>query len=65
MIIVLNDYFQIEDTYAYNLTRVKSAFQYGTITLDDFQEFNDEVIEDLADYIIEKLKEESNSDGER
>ena len=50
---ILNDYFDIpSDTYAYNLTRVKTAFDVGTMSLDDFEEFNEETTRDLAEYII-------------
>ena len=50
---ILNEYFNIpNDTYAYNLTRVKSAFDIGTMTLDDFEEFKEETTRDLAEYII-------------
>ena len=48
----LAEYFNIGDSYAYNLTRVKSAFACGTIGLDDFEEFNDETVEDIVSYLI-------------
>lgn len=50
------EYFQINtDTYAYHLTRVKEAFSVGTMTLDDFQEFDEDTVNDLVDYIFEEL----------
>lgn len=50
---VLDKYFDIgNDTYAYNLTRVKTAFDVGTMTLDDFEEFDDETTTDIADYLV-------------
>lgn len=49
----LAEYFNIGDSYAYNLTRVKSAFACGTVGLDDFEEFDDETVEDIASYIID------------
>ena len=50
---ILNQYFDVpNDTYAYNLTRVKSAFDIGTMTMEDFEEFNEETTRDLAEYII-------------
>ena len=53
---ILNEYFDIHnDTYAYNLTRVKTAFDIGTMSLDDFEEFNEETTMDLAEYIIKCL----------
>lgn len=48
----LAEYFNIGDSYAYNLTRVKSAFACGTVGLDDFEEFNDETVEDIVSYLI-------------
>ncbi len=57
---ILMNYFDINgDTYAYNLTRVKSAFEVGTITLDDFQEFTEETIDDMVAYIKEALSKEN------
>lgn len=49
---LLTEYFNIGDSYAYNLTRVKSAFSCGTVGLDDFEEFDDETVADVADYLI-------------
>lgn len=50
---VLDKYFDIgNDTYAYNLTRVKTAFDVGTMTLDDFEEFDGETTTDIADYLV-------------
>ena len=49
---LLSKYFNIGDSYAYNLTRVKSAFSCGTVGLDDFEEFDDETVADVADYLI-------------
>ncbi len=58
LIEVLLDYFDIgKDCYTYNLTRVKEAFQVGTMTFDDFVELDEENITDLADYIIKKTEE--------
>lgn len=49
---VLMNYFDIpSDTYSYNLTRDKSAFSVGTMSLDDFEEFNEETIDDIVKYI--------------
>lgn len=50
---LLSKYFNIGDSYAYNLTRVKSAFACGTVGLDDFEEFDDETVEDIASYLID------------
>lgn len=49
---LLMEYFRIGvDCYAYNLTRDKSAFECGTIKVDDFDEFDEEVINDIIDFI--------------
>lgn len=49
---LLIDYFDVNnDTYAYNLTRDKKAFGVGTMTFDDFEEFSEETIDDIVDYI--------------
>lgn len=53
LIKLLMEYFSIGDSYAYNLTRVKSAFGYGTIDLEDFEEFDEDTVNDLADYLIQ------------
>lgn len=53
---VLMNYFDItSDTYAYNLTRDKEAFSVGTMTFDDFEEFNEETIDDIVKYIKENI----------
>lgn len=53
---VLMTYFDINnDTYTYNLTRDKSAFSVGTTSLDDFEEFTEEIIDDIVDHIKRKL----------
>ena len=49
---VLMDYFDVNNnTYAYNLTRDKKAFGVGTMTFDDFEEFSEETIDDIVEYI--------------
>lgn len=55
----LYDFFDFnskDGTYVYNLTRVKEAFGLGTMTLDDFEEIDDEFIYDLADFIINNIE---------
>ena len=49
---ILADYFELNDTYAYNLTRDKRAFAAGTVTIDDFEEFDMDVVADIADFLI-------------
>ena len=55
--VVLQQYFGIGDCYTYELTRDKKGFTVGTVDLDDFQEWDEENIEDLAQYIVSKLPE--------
>lgn len=50
---ILMQYFDIGDSYAYNLTRVKEGFAVGTITIDDFEEFTEEIINDIVEYIFD------------
>lgn len=52
LIEVLSKYFDIADPYAYNLTRDKTAFAVGTMSLEDFEEFNEETMADIADHLI-------------
>lgn len=52
---ILNQFFSMGDTDAYWLIRVKSAFAVGTMTIDDFEEFTGETIDELADFIIGEL----------
>lgn len=54
---VLSNYFEIGDSYTYELNRVKEAFWVGTMTFDDFVEWDEDNIADLCDYIIEKLSD--------
>ena len=57
---ILMRYFDIGDSYHFELTRVKEAFEVGTMSLDDFQEWTEENVDDLADYIKKNC-----ADGER
>lgn len=52
LIEILSRYFQIGDSYAYNLTRDKQAFSVGTMHLDDFEEFDENTVADIADHLI-------------
>lgn len=53
---ILMNYFDVpNDTYAYNLTRNKAAFGVGAMTLDDFEEFSEETIDDIVKYIKENI----------
>lgn len=49
----LMKYFNINSNCDYYiLTRCKSAFGYGTMTFDDFQEFDEEIIDDIVNYLV-------------
>ena len=50
---LLSRYFDIGDSYTYNLTRVKSAFAVGTVDLDDFEEYTEDDVANLADHLID------------
>lgn len=52
LIELLSRYFCIGDSYSYNLTRVKTAFDVGTMSLEDFEEFDDDTVADIVDYLI-------------
>ncbi|MCB6917348.1 hypothetical protein LIZ91_12135 [Enterococcus avium] len=56
----INEHIDIEDTYAYFLTREKSSFSVRTVTLDDFEEWTDSDVADLTDSIMEKINPELN-----
>lgn len=53
----LMNYFDIgKDCYFYVLTRDKSAFQYGTMSFDDFKEFDEEQINDIVDFLLKEVE---------
>ena len=53
---LLMEYFRIGvDCYAYNL-RDKLAFECGTVTVNDFEEFNEEMIDDIIDFIKSRTR---------
>ena len=54
-----NEFFDInskDGTYVYNLTRVKEAFGYGTMTIEDFEEVDEVFIYELADFILDNIQ---------
>lgn len=55
---VLDDYFNITDTYTYNLTRVKEALEDGTVSIEDFEEFSEETTRDMAEFINNAMETE-------
>ncbi len=52
----ISKHVSIEDTYTYDLKRTKSAFEVGTMSLEDFEEWTDENVEDLAETIVDALQ---------
>lgn len=56
----INEHIDVDDTYAYFLTRDKSSFSVGTVTLDDFEEWTDSDVADLTDSIMKKINIELN-----
>lgn len=56
----ISKHVSIEDTYTYELTRTKSAFEVGTMSLEDFEEWTDENVEDLAETIVDALQPQLN-----
>jgi hypothetical protein len=60
---VLEDFFgmnSFDGTYAHWLTRCKSAYSVGTVTLDDFEEFDEETIDNLAEELVKKIGGDNN-----
>lgn len=51
---ILMSYFGIGDSDTYQLTRVKEAFDIGTMTFDDFVEWDEKQVDDLIKYIKNK-----------
>ena len=52
----LMNYFDIDtnECIAYNSTRVKEARNYGTLTIDDFKEFDEDIIDDIIECIYKE-----------
>ena len=52
LIAVLSDCFNIGDSYHYTLSRGKEAFALGTTGLDDFREYSEEDVAEIAEHLI-------------
>ena len=50
---LLADYFHIGDSYHYTLGRDKEAFGLGTMGTDDFQEYDDDTVAEIAEHLID------------
>ena len=57
---VISKHVSLEDTYTYELKRAKAAFQVGTMSLEDFEEWTDENVDDLAKEIVDALQPQLN-----
>ena len=60
----ISNHVSLEDTYTYELKRVKSAFEVGTMSLEDFEEWTEENVEDLAETIVDALQPQLNENQE-
>lgn len=47
-----------DGSYLYQLTRVKSGFSVGTVTIDDFQEISLDFSSDIVDDIVKAIEKE-------
>lgn len=59
LINVLLEYFDVGNSYTYELMRSKMAFSAGTMSMDDFQEWGDDDVFKLANYIVGHFCEEA------
>lgn len=51
----LMGYFEIGDSYVYDLIRAKEAFKARTMSLEDFVEWNEDNVDDLVRYILYQM----------
>lgn len=56
----ISKHVSLEDTYTYELKRVKAAFEVGTMSLEDFEEWTEKNVDDLAKSIVEALQPQLN-----
>lgn len=56
----ISTHISLDDTYTYELTRVKTAFEVGTMCLEDFEEWSDENVNNLAESIVDVLQPQLN-----
>lgn len=56
----ISTHISLDDTYTYELTRVKTAFEVGTMSLEDFEEWSDENVNNLAESIVDVLHPQLN-----
>lgn len=63
MMAALEKYFEIGNSYTYELMRVKEAFATGTKSLQYFVEWDNEKVADLCDYLFKNLLEADGGEG--
>ena len=56
----ISKHIALEDTYTYELKRAKSAFEVGTMSLEDLEEWSEENVDDLAKAIVDVLQPQLN-----
>lgn len=56
----ITEHVNLEDTYTYKLTRVKSAFFVGTVDLEDFEEWSETDVAELTEAIVNALQPQLN-----
>lgn len=61
----VSEYVSLEDTYTYELTRAKSAFSAGTMSLEDFEEWSETNVDKLAEAIVNALQPQLNPNQQR
>lgn len=49
---ILADYFNIGDSYHFVLVRTKEAFGMGTMGLEDFREYDEDDVTEIAEHLI-------------
>lgn len=52
LIDILANYFRIGDSYHFILERTKEAFGVGTMTFEDFREYDEDDVAEIAEYLI-------------
>mgnify|MGYP001278379686 CR=1 FL=1 len=60
----ISEHIDTGNSYTYQLIRTKEAFQYGTVTLDDFIEWDDDAVEELSNDIMKALQPKLNKNQE-
>ena len=60
----ISEHIDTGNSYTYQLIRTKEAFQYGTVTLDDFIEWDDDAVEELSNDIMKALQPKLNENQE-